>query len=123
MKYQMLHNNNVDVSGKRPLKLAHSLLGYAVGMTDINRPGSPITRKHTHRNKFEQNLSPQEATKKYIIIFNKLTRFKIKLQNEIHFTGNSQKQKLSFTISAKLNRGYKKKVIWPNFTNTNLEWF
>ena len=42
----------VHVTGGQPLKLAHSLLGYAVGMTDINRPGWPITRKQTHRNKF-----------------------------------------------------------------------
>ena len=42
----------IDVTGGQPLKLAHSLLGYAVGMTDINRPGWPITRKQTHRNKF-----------------------------------------------------------------------
>ena len=41
-----------NVTGGQPLKLAHSLLGYAVGMTDINRPGWPITRKQTHRNKF-----------------------------------------------------------------------
>ena len=41
-----------NVTGEQPLKLAHSLLGYAVGMTDINRPGWPITRKQTHRNKF-----------------------------------------------------------------------
>ena len=34
-----------NVKGEQPLKLAHSLLGYAVGMTDINRPGWPITRK------------------------------------------------------------------------------
>ena len=40
------------VTGGQPLKLAHSLLGYAVGMTDINRPGWPITTKQTHRNKF-----------------------------------------------------------------------
>ena len=43
---------NDHVTGEQPLKLAHSLLGYAVGMTDINRPGWPITRKQTHRNKF-----------------------------------------------------------------------
>ena len=43
---------NITVTGGQPLKLAHSLLGYAVGMTDINRPGWPITRKQTHRNKF-----------------------------------------------------------------------
>ena len=42
----------IYVTGGQPLKLAHSLLGYAVGMTDINRPGWPITRKQTHRNKF-----------------------------------------------------------------------
>ena len=42
----------INVTGGQPLKLAHSLLGYAVGMTDINRPGWPITRKQTHRNKF-----------------------------------------------------------------------
>ena len=41
-----------NVTGEQPLKLAHSLLGYAVGMTAINRPGWPITRKQTHRNKF-----------------------------------------------------------------------
>ena len=41
-----------NVTGEQSLKLAHSLLGYAVGMTDINRPGWPITRKQTHRNKF-----------------------------------------------------------------------
>ena len=34
-----------NVTGEQPLKLAHSLLGYAVGMTDINRPGWPITRE------------------------------------------------------------------------------
>ena len=43
---------SLSVTGEQPLKLAHSLLGYAVGMTDINRPGWPITRKQTHRNKF-----------------------------------------------------------------------
>ena len=42
----------IYVTGGQPLKLAHSLLGYAVGMTDINRPGWPITKKQTHRNKF-----------------------------------------------------------------------
>ena len=41
-----------NVIGEQPLKLAHSLLGYAVGMTDIDRPGWPITRKQTHINKF-----------------------------------------------------------------------
>ena len=41
-----------NVTGEQPLKLAHSLLGYAVGMTDIKRPGWPIPRKQTHRNKF-----------------------------------------------------------------------
>ena len=45
-------SNSNNVTGEQPLKLAHSLLGYAVGMTDINRPGWPITRKQTHRNKF-----------------------------------------------------------------------
>ena len=37
------------VTGEQPLKLAHSLLSYAVGMTGINRPGWPITRKQTYR--------------------------------------------------------------------------
>ena len=40
-----LFNYYFIVTGEQPLKLAHSLLGYAVGMTDINRPGWPITRK------------------------------------------------------------------------------
>ena len=48
-----------NVRGEQ-LKLAHSILGYAVGMTDIYRPGWPITRKQTLRNKFEQSLFPQE---------------------------------------------------------------
>ena len=41
-----------NITGGQPLKLAHSLLGYAVDMTDINRPGWPITRKQAHRNNF-----------------------------------------------------------------------
>ena len=52
-----------DVTGEQFLKLAHSFLGYAVSMTDIYRPGWPITRKQTHRNKFEQNSFPQEQLK------------------------------------------------------------
>ena len=43
---------HISVTGEQPLKLAHSLLGYAVGMTDINRPGWTITRKQIHSNKF-----------------------------------------------------------------------
>ena len=66
-----------NVTGGQPLKLSHSLLGYAVGMTDINRPGWPITRKQTHRNKFEQNLFPQETAKNTLSFLNNLfmTRF------------------------------------------------
>ena len=41
-----------NVTGEQPLKLTHSLLGYAAGMTDIKRSGWPIPRKQTHRNKF-----------------------------------------------------------------------
>ena len=53
LEFLFLHSKAFDaVTGEQPLKLAHSLLGYAVGMTDINRPGWPITRKQTHRNKF-----------------------------------------------------------------------
>ena len=37
-------SEQLNVTGEQPLKLAHSLLVYAVGMTDIYRPGWPITR-------------------------------------------------------------------------------
>ena len=60
------------VTVEQPLKLAHSLLGYAVGMTGINRPGWPIARKQTHRNKFEQNLFAQETGKNTLLFFDHL---------------------------------------------------
>ena len=63
------HDTIISVTGEWPLKLAHYLLGYAVGMTDINRPGWPMTKKQTHRNKFEQNLFPQETAKNALPFF------------------------------------------------------
>ena len=61
----VLFGNNI-ITGEQPLKLAHSLLGYAVGVTDIYRPGWPITRKQTHRNKLGQNLFPQEMAENLV---------------------------------------------------------
>ena len=84
--------NFYDVTGEQPPKLPHSLLGYAVGMADIYRPAW-----HTEINLNKKQLKNALPFFKQFV----LTRFKTKLQDEIYFTGNNQKPKLSFTISAK----------------------
>ena len=72
----------VYVTGEQPLKLAHSLLGYAVGMTVNNGlDGQSLGSRHKEIN-FNQIYFPKKQLKNTLSFFNNLflTRFKIKLQ-------------------------------------------
>ena len=89
-----------NVTGEQPLKLAHSLMGYALGMTVNNGlDDQSLGSRHTEIN-FNQIYFPRKQLK---IHYHFLTiclwlNFKLNYKNEIYFTGNSQKQKLSFII-------------------------
>ena len=58
-----------SVTGEQPLKLAHSLLGSAVGITDINNglDGQSLGSRHTEIN-LNKIYFPRKQLK-YIIIF------------------------------------------------------
>ena len=52
----------ISVTGEQPLKLAHSLLGYAVGMTDIGLDGQTLGSRHTEIN-FNKIYFPRKQLK------------------------------------------------------------